>query len=61
MSVITPEWYNDFDKTYINQSYIPETFCVGSVDQYIYIMLLLQEMSDNVCDQNKTITPVSFQ
>ena len=39
MSVITPEWYNDFDKTsYINQSYIPETFCVRSVDQYIIII-----------------------
>ena len=36
MSAITPHRYNDFGKTsYINQSYIPETFCVGSVGQYI--------------------------
>ena len=37
MSAITHEWYNDFGKTsYINQSYIPETFCIGSVGQYIF-------------------------
>ena len=36
MSAITPERYNDFRKTlYIYESYIPETFCVGSVGQYI--------------------------
>ena len=36
MSAITPERFNDFDKTsYINISFIPETFCVGSVGQYI--------------------------
>ena len=32
----TSKRYNDFDKTlYINLSYIPETFCVGSLDQYM--------------------------
>ena len=37
MSAINPDWYNDFGKTsYINQSYIPETFCVGSVGQSVY-------------------------
>ena len=35
MSAITPDRYKDFGKTsYINYSYIPETFCVGSVGQY---------------------------
>ena len=33
--VITPDRYNNFCNTsYINQSYTPETFCVGSVGQY---------------------------
>ena len=32
-----PSRYNDFDKiSYINQNYILETFCVGSVGQYIW-------------------------
>ena len=36
MSAISLERYNDFGKTsYINQSYIHETFCVESVGQYI--------------------------
>ena len=36
MSAIAPERYNDFGKTsYIDLKYIPETFCVGSVGQYI--------------------------
>ena len=35
MSARTSERYNDFGKTlYINFSYIPETFCGGSVGQY---------------------------
>ena len=37
MSAITPDWYNNFGKaSYINLSYIPETFCIGSVGQYIF-------------------------
>ena len=41
MSTITPDRYNDFGKiSYINQSYyIPGTFCVGSVGQYIFLLL----------------------
>ena len=36
MSARTTERYNDFGKTlYINSSYIPETYCVGSVGQFI--------------------------
>ena len=39
---ITPERYNDFGMTsYINKSYIPETFCVGSVGQYILARIAL--------------------
>ena len=38
MSAITPERYNDFGKTsyiHLHVKYIPETFCAGSVGQYI--------------------------
>ena len=39
MSAIAPERYSNFGKTlYITQCYIPETFCVGSVGQYINIV-----------------------
>ena len=44
MSAITHERYNEFGKTsYINKSYIPETFCVGSVGQYMSINSVVPE------------------
>ena len=39
MSARTPDRYNDFGKTsYMNQNYIPEAFCFGSVGQYITVV-----------------------
>ena len=49
MSAITHDHYNDFGKTsYINYSYIPETFCVGSVGQYIWTEKCLPNL-DGLC------------
>ena len=53
MSAITPDQYNDFGKTScINQSYIPETFCVGNVGQYISSCAERACMHDIINEQN---------
>ena len=55
MSARTPEWYNDFGKTsYIDLSYIPETFCVGRVGQYILIIVSLINIFANDASENRT-------
>ena len=55
MSAIAPDRYNNFGKTsYINLSYIPETFCVGSVGQYISnIVMLRSHYHDQRYDCNR--------
>ena len=44
MNVCHNPWpNNDFDKTsYINQNYIPKTFCVGSVGQYRWVSFVIE-------------------
>ena len=50
MSAIDPDRYNDFGKTsYINYSYITETFCVGSVGQYMIIVLVASVPDMHAC------------
>ena len=67
MAAITPDryMYNDFGNTsYINVNYIPETFCVGILGQYMFYSVWIIPKSLHIANQNAlkiTVKPRKFE